>query len=119
MIRKTALSAILLISTSCLSACSNTAFDRAQVAAEAKVKNLTITCTDTVDCPVKWARALQWVTDHAPYKLRIANDTAITTEGPIDDVVYSLDSAITVTKVPRGDGTSVISFKSACANEFG
>ncbi|MGH6879770.1 MAG: S1C family serine protease [Hypericibacter sp.] len=110
---------VLMLSAVAVAGCSHKEFDQQQAAATQRVQNLSITCVEGTDCGVKWGRALQWVTDHSAFKLRIANDSIITTEGPISDGVYSVDSAMTINKVPRGDGTSEILFKSGCGNVFG
>ena len=84
-----------------------------------KARNVTITCVDTKDCNVKWARATQWVSGNSYFKLQIANESIITTEGPINSAAIAHNSAISVNRLPKGDGTSSIVFKSWCANEFG
>ena len=112
-------STITAISLMFIAGCSNPQFDRMQANAVASVQNLRITCTDGSDCTTRWARALQWVTENSPFKLRIATDSVITTEGPLDEGGYSTESAITVNKVSSSDGTSEIVFNSGCANEFG
>jgi membrane-associated protease RseP (regulator of RpoE activity) len=99
--------------------CAHPEFDAAQAAAAARTQNVRITCADAADCSVKWGRALQWVSQTSFYKIRIATDSLITTEGPIDDVGYSTKSALTINKMPLGDGSAEISFQSGCANEFG
>lgn len=74
-----------------------------------------VTCSQGSDCEVKWSRALIWVQDHSRWKLRIANDTLITTEGPFD----TTDAAYSITKVPTGTGTYTIVFRAGCGNMFG
>lgn len=65
-----------------------------------------ITCSVGTDCDTKWARALEWVTKHSVYSVRIATDSEIITNGPIEPTT---DSAFTVTK--QG---GVINFSSSC-----
>lgn len=74
-----------------------------------------VTCLQGPDCEAKWGRALIWVQDHSRWKLRIANDTLITTEGPFD----STDAAYSITKVLTGKGTYSIVFRAGCGNVFG
>ena len=74
-----------------------------------------VTCSQGSDCETKWARALNWVQDHSRWKLRIANEAIITTEGPFD----TTDAAYSITKVPAGTGTYNIVFRAGCGNIFG
>jgi hypothetical protein len=99
--------------------CAHPEYDRLQADAAARASSINITCLDAKECPAKWGRAVQWVSDNSFYKLRIASDTIITTEGPLSSGFIAHNSAVAVNKVPRGDGTSAIIFKSWCANAFG
>lgn len=74
-----------------------------------------VICSQGSDCEVKWSRVLIWVQDHSRWKLRIANETLITTEGPFD----TTDPAYSITKVPTGTGTYTIVFRAGCGNIFG
>lgn len=100
-----------------LAGCAHPEFDQMQAEAEARTRGLAIICADPAGCATKWARAVQWVSERAAYKIRVATDTIITTEGPLDS--DSTLSAISITKVPRGDGSAEIAFRSGCANRFG
>lgn len=102
-----------------LAGCAHPAYDQMAAEADARAPNLHISCNDKTDCPAKWARATQWVSDNSYYKIRLATDSLITTEGPTSDPMSAMRSAIAVNKVPLGNGTSQITFKSWCANEFG
>ena len=104
---------------SALSACSHPEYDKAQALAVQKTAGLRITCNEGKDCSFKWARALQWVSEHAAFKLRIATDSIITTEGPLDIPGSTTESSISVNRIPLGDGNDEITFRSGCANEFG
>jgi len=75
-------------------------------------------CTAGKDCETKMALALAWVQDHCRWKLRIANDTVITTEGPMN----TTDAAFQITKRPAPgapDGQYLIDFRVGCGNMFG
>jgi len=74
-----------------------------------------ITCSQGQDCEVKWGRALLWVQDNSRWKIRIANDTLITTEGPRD----TTDAAYEISKVLAEKGMYSISFHAWCGNRFG
>jgi len=74
-----------------------------------------VTCSQGSDCEVKWSRALIWVQDHSRWKLRIVNETIITTEGPFG----TTDAAYSITKVPSGTGIYTIVFRAGCGNMFG
>lgn len=102
-----------------ITACAHPEYDRQQATAVEPARQVSITCKTGPDCALKWARAMQWVSGHSYFKLRIASDSIITTEGPFYSPAYSMRSAITVNQLPKGDGTSTIIFKSWCANEFG
>jgi hypothetical protein len=74
-----------------------------------------ITCSQGQDCEVKWGRALLWVQDNSRWKIRIANDTLITTEGPRD----TTDAAYEISKDLTDKGIYSISFHAWCGNRFG
>jgi len=74
-----------------------------------------ITCSQGQDCEVKWGRALRWVQDNSRWKIRIANDTLITTEGPRD----TTDAAYEISKDLTDKGIYSISFHAWCGNRFG
>ena len=78
-----------------------------------------VSCANGADCDAKWARATAWVSQTSFYKIRLATDLIITTEGPINDFGYSMKSAMTVNRVASGDGKSEITLSTACANMFG
>ncbi len=104
---------ILVLCLIVLSACATaTPQQKAQWELEA---SRPVTCSQGPDCEAKWGRALLWVQDHSRWKLRIANETIITTEGPFD----TTDAAYSITKVPTGVGTYNIAFRAGCGNIFG
>ncbi len=105
-----------ILAVCALAGCANPQFDQMQADAVAKVQAVKMTCANEKDCEIKWARSLKWVSDHSAYKLRIANESIITTEGPIDGDV---NSAIEITKLPDATGAGEIDFKSGCGNQFG
>lgn len=72
-------------------------------------------CQQGQDCEVKWSRALVWVQDNSRWKLRIANDSLITTEGPFD----TTDASFSINKIPLGNGQYSIAFRAGCGNMFG
>jgi len=74
-----------------------------------------VTCMQGADCEAKWGQALLWVQRNSIWKLRIANDMIITTEGPFD----TPSSAFSITKVPAGSGVYSIEFGAGCGNIFG
>jgi hypothetical protein len=43
---------------------------------------------------ISWARATQWVSENSYFKLRIANDSTITTEGPLNNATMAHNSAV-------------------------
>lgn len=99
--------------------CANPEYKKMQEEAVFKAKDVSITCKEQQECASKWAKALLWVTNNSVFKLRIANESIIVTEGPIDDFVYSTDSAFAINKIPNGSGGATFIFKSYCANRFG
>jgi hypothetical protein len=74
-----------------------------------------VTCSKGSDCEVKWSRALSWVQNNSRWKLRIANENLITTEGPFD----TPSAAYSITKVANSDGIYTIDFRAGCGNIFG
>jgi len=88
--------------------------DLAQTLAEQKTRSLLITCTSQNDCAVKWGKAVAWVSQNSSFKLRLATDFIITTEGPMDGFGFLTKSAFVVNKVPLGGGTYKIDFESSC-----
>jgi len=59
-----------------------------------------VVCQAGPDCEAKWARAVDFVTRSCRWKLRIATDTLVTTEGPLD----TCDPALMLQKTPVSGG---------------
>ena len=110
---------VLVLLALAITACAHPEYDRQQAIAAERARTVSITCKAGADCARKWARAMQWVSEHSYFKLRVANDSIITTEGPLDSAAYSMRSAITVNQLPKSDGTSTFLFKSWCTSMFG
>lgn len=72
-------------------------------------------CVAGKGCEMAWAAALEWVQTNSHWKLRIATDTVITTEGPFDTPFASYS----ITKRPLPDGRYLIDFRAGCGNIFG
>jgi hypothetical protein len=72
-------------------------------------------CIDGVNCDRVWSEAQAWVIANSTWKLRIVNDTLITTEGPLQ----TTSAAFTIMKRPERDGVYRIDFQAACGNPFG
>jgi len=69
-----------------------------------------LTCSKGSDCEAKWDRALIWMQNNSPTKIKIANETIITT-----DIPYDPDSAvISITKTEDESGTYTIHFRAGC-----
>lgn len=75
-----------------------------------------VTCQGKEDCELKWGRSLKWVSDNVRYRIESANDMMIQTKGPIR---YSVDAAVSLVKIPKGDGVYTIEFDAGCDNMFG
>jgi hypothetical protein len=74
-----------------------------------------VTCQQGPDCEIKWSRALHWAHSNSHWKLRIATDSLIMTEGPMD----TDEAAFSIAKVAHGNGQYSIDFRAACGNIFG
>jgi hypothetical protein len=74
-----------------------------------------VTCQQGSDCEIKWSRAMHWAHSNSHWKLRIATDSLITTEGPMD----TDEAAFSIAKVAHGKGQYSIDFRAACGNIFG
>lgn len=109
----------VLVVSLLLIGCSNPEYQKLAADSATKAQNTQVTCNEATDCKTKWAKALLWVTNNSFYKIRIANDTIITTEGPLTSAGVAHESAISITKIPQANGTSQIIFKSWCTNQFG
>ena len=72
-------------------------------------------CIDGVTCDRVWSEAQAWVLANSAWKLRIVNDSLITTEGPFQ----TTSPAFTIMKRPLRDGLYRIEFQAACGNPFG
>ena len=73
-----------------------------------------ITCLQGQDCEAKWGRALLWVQDHSRWKIRVATDSLITTEGPRD----TTDAAYEISRVLAEKGIYSINFHAWCGNRI-
>lgn len=74
------------------------------------------TCKGEVACKYRWGRALAWVTQNAAYRITQANETIIQTAGPLQ---HSVQSAVSIVRIPNADGSETIQFQSGCDNMFG
>ena len=75
-----------------------------------------VTCHGADDCQVKWGRALQWVLSNSAYKISNQTELLISTLGPLPDDPLP---AITVSRLPTGDGDYLFSLQMGCDNLFG
>ncbi len=76
----------------------------------------TPTCEGKDDSNAMWARAVEWVQDNSAYRFQIQSENLIQTAGPNKD---SVQSAISITKRPLGNGNALLNFQSGCDNMFG
>ncbi|HUC62648.1 MAG TPA: hypothetical protein VMF53_11910 [Alphaproteobacteria bacterium] len=73
-------------------------------------------CTNELDCEVKWGRALQWVRETSPFRLRYESRNLIQTSGPERG---NAAVAFTVTRMPEVNGTTGIEFSAHCGYDVG
>lgn len=109
---------LLLVLISLLVGCTsmdNWGMSPQQIAEVERNAAMSVTCDGASDCELKWARALDWVQRNSRWKLRVATEMVITTEGPLD----TTDAAFEITKYPRGGGHYEIRFRAGCGNVFG
>lgn len=74
-----------------------------------------IDCRSKSDCDVKWSRAQSYIARSSYWKIRVATDTLIQTEGPMD----SMELAYSSTRLLNADGSGEISIVIGCGNMFG
>lgn len=74
-----------------------------------------IHCTDKADCDEKWQKTQLWIVQNSAWKIKVANDTLIQTEGPFD----RMELAFTATRVNTKSGTGTIGIRAGCGNMFG
>ncbi|MBA4391584.1 MAG: hypothetical protein C0399_11720 [Syntrophus sp. (in: bacteria)] len=74
-----------------------------------------LTCSRGPDCEAKWDRALIWVQNNSKSKIKIANETIITTDFP-NDSSYAF---LSITKTEIDTGTYAINFRGGCSAIFG
>ena len=72
-----------------------------------------VVCRLGPDCDFKWARAIAWVGQNAHYKIERVDEWRIQTFGPYGK---SEGTAVTIQKVPSGDGWAHLSINVSCAN---
>ena len=72
-----------------------------------------VACRLGPDCDRKWARAVFWVQQNACYKIEKVDPARIQTFGPYGK---SEGTAITIQKVPTGDGGAQLFINVSCAN---
>ncbi|MGA9601439.1 MAG: hypothetical protein WBS22_14535 [Methylocystis sp.] len=72
-----------------------------------------VACRQGPDCDFKWARAIAWVQQNAYYKIERIDEWRIQTFGPYGK---SEGTAVTIQKVPSGDGWAQLSINVSCAN---
>ena len=72
-----------------------------------------VACRLGPDCDFKWARAIAWVQQNAWYKIERVDEWRIKTFGPYGK---SEGTAVTIQKVPSGDGWAHLSINVSCAN---
>jgi hypothetical protein len=75
--------------------------------------SMAVVCRLGPDCDFKWARAIAWVGQNAHYKIERADEWRIQTFGPYGK---SEGTAVTIQKVPSGDGWAHLSINVSCAN---
>jgi len=107
-----------VLAGACISA-GVSAQDHTQTVLSQQTKNLEIKCTSKNECDMKWGRALAWVSQNSTFKVRLATDSIITTEGPIDEFGYRTLSTFIINKVPLAGGTYRIEFSSGCLSTAG
>jgi len=93
-----------------------TAQDHAQTVLKQQTRDLVIKCASKDECDAKWGRALAWVSQNSSFKIRLASDLLITTEGPIDEFGYRSLSSFIINRIPEGGGVYRIEFSSACVS---
>lgn len=74
-----------------------------------------ITCTDKEDCDHKWQKTQLWIVNNSKWKIKVATDSLIQTEGPFD----TTNLAFTASRLNKKDGTGTIGIRAGCGNIFG
>jgi len=73
-------------------------------------------CRSESSCKSMWEAAQVWVARNAGYKVQVSTDTVIET---FNSIGSSTGIAVSVLKVPLGDGHYKIEVNIRCANIFG
>lgn len=102
---------VILTAALFLSACAGQPLTQSQL----NEINTPVACKDKADCDAKWSRTQAWVVNNTKWKIKIATDTIIQTEGPFDET----DLAFTATKQIKTDGSGEIGIRAGCGNMFG
>ena len=102
---------LTIISALLLAACASQQITQSQLD---EIKTPVI-CKDKADCDAKWSKTQAWVVNNTRWKIKIATDTIIQTEGPFDQT----DLAFTATKQINKDGSGEIGISAGCGNFFG
>jgi len=83
-----------------------------QVAPEAALDPLApLVCANKPECDAWWSRAQVWIASNSKWKIRTSNASVIRTYGP---AVSRADTAYTITRTPRPDGSAEIRFDPRC-----
>ena len=82
---------------------------------EIKELNTPITCKDKAECDAKWSKTQAYVVQNSKWKIKVATDTILQTEGPFDQ----MSLAYTVTKSINSNGSGEITVQAGCGNLFG
>lgn len=76
--------------------------------------NAPLTCKDKADCDSKWSKTQAYIVQNSKWKIKIATDTIIQTEGPFDQ----MQLAYSATKSINSNGSGDITVQAACGNYF-
>ena len=102
---------ISLIFATMISGCAGTPLTQSEI----NEINAPVTCKDKAECDAKWSKAQAFVIQNSRWKIRVATDTIIQTEGPFDE----MDLAYSASKIIKNDGSGEINVNAGCGNIFG
>src|SRR5262245_23808575 len=100
------LTAVLLLG------CASTGGDDPRLNADAMRE---LGCIDKAQCELFWERAQVWVSGNSYYRVQLANDSVIETQGPL---AGRMELAYRVIKIPDGKGGARIMITAECGNAF-
>lgn len=76
--------------------------------------NAPISCKDKAECDSKWSKTQSYIVQNSKWKIKVATDTIIQTEGPFDQ----MELAYSATKSINSNGSGEITVQAACGNYF-